>query len=230
MFWEWNSLLSAFPRSGAVNLGALGLVFGIGLAADGYVLASLMLLAAAALGAALTGRRASGIWVASSIPYCASVALAPIILRSDPEYGFAAIIFLFAIVWGTDVVAYFAGRALGGPKLCAPISPNKTWSGAMAGTVAAVLAGVIVGHTFGLAESGTIGVLAAMLSIFGQAGDLLESFLKRRFGAKDSGRLIPGHGGLMDRLDAFLAAGVVAVLIGVIRGGLQAPGRGLLVW
>ena len=110
------------------------------------------------------------------------------------------------------------------------VSPKKTWSGAIAGTAAAIVAGIIVVRASGIGDSFAIAALAAVLSIVAQGGDLLESFLKRRFGAKDSSRLIPGHGGLMDRLDAFVAAGLLAALIGIARGGLEAPGRGLLVW
>ena len=116
-------------------------------------------------------------------------------------------IFLFAVVWATDIVAYFAGRAIGGPKLVPRVSPKKTWSGAIGGTLAAVIVAVV-------ARQGDGGVRVVrhrhaggdLLSICAQAGDLFESALKRRFGAKDSGHLIPGHGGLMDRLDGFVAA------------------------
>jgi phosphatidate cytidylyltransferase len=137
---------------------------------------------------------------------------------------------LFAIVWGTDTIAYFLGRAIGGAKLMPQVSPKKTWTGALAGTAAAIVAGLIVARAASLTGTFAIAMLATVLSVFAQGGDLLESFLKRRFGTKDSSRLIPGHGGLMDRLDGFVAAGIIAVLIGVARGGFEAPGRGLLVW
>jgi len=156
--------------------------------------------------------------------------MSPIVLRRDPGYGFLAIMFLFAVVWGTDTAAYFIGRAIGGARLVPRVSPNKTWSGAIAGVAAAVLAGVIVARAGGVMGLPAVAALAALLSIVAQGGDLFESFLKRKFGAKDSGRLIPGHGGLMDRLDGFVAAGALAALIGVIRGGLETPGRGLLIW
>jgi phosphatidate cytidylyltransferase len=151
-------------------------------------------------------------------------------LRSDPVHGFLAIIFLFAIVWATDILAYFAGRALGGPKLMPRVSPKKTWSGALAGIIAAILVAVAIAKLAGLAGLAPIVVVAALLSVVSQAGDLFESALKRRFGAKDSSQLIPGHGGLMDRLDGFVTAAVLAAVIGFARGGFEAPGRGLLVW
>jgi len=137
---------------------------------------------------------------------------------------------LFAIVWTTDIVAYFLGRMIGGPKLLPRVSPKKTWSGAISGLAAAVLAAVAVAKVAGLSGLSSIALVAAILSFVAQAGDLFESQLKRRFGAKDSSHLIPGHGGLMDRLDGFVFAAVVAALIGILRGGVEAPARGLLVW
>jgi len=229
-FWEWNSLMPISDRRSILTIGELSLVIGVVLAADGYVIAGLMALTTGTVATTAMAPAQTRLWLAAGVPYCGSVAVAPIILRTDPEYGFASILFLFAIVWGTDIIAYFAGRAIGGPKLLPQVSPKKTWSGAIAGTGAAVVAGIIVTQAIGVGRSVTLAFLAAALSVCAQGGDLLESFFKRRFGAKDSSRLIPGHGGLMDRLDAFVAAGVIAAAIGIARGGLQAPGRGLLVW
>src|SRR5207244_9116237 len=129
-----------------------------------------------------------------------------------------ALIFLFAVVWSTDIAAYFAGRALGGPKLAPSVSPKKTWSGAIAGLAAAIAIAIGVANFGGLAGTLALSAIAVMLSVVAQAGDLFESALKRRFGAKDSGHLIPGHGGLMDRLDGFVAAATLAALIGFARG------------
>jgi phosphatidate cytidylyltransferase len=112
----------------------------------------------------------------------------------------------------------------------AQVSPKKTWSGAIGGTLAAVIVAVVLAKVMALSGLFAVTMLAVVLSICAQGGDLFESFLKRRFGAKDSGHLIPGHGGLMDRLDGFITASVVAALIGLLRGGFEAPGRGLLVW
>jgi phosphatidate cytidylyltransferase len=137
---------------------------------------------------------------------------------------------LFAIVWSTDVVAYFAGRAIGGPKLSPAVSPNKTWSGGVAGAVGAVAAAVTVASFIGPLDKATIALIAIVLSGVAQLGDLFESWIKRRFGAKDTSRLIPGHGGVMDRLDGFWAAALAGCLIGVLRGGFDNAARGLLVW
>ena len=156
--------------------------------------------------------------------------MAPILLRSDSEYGLLAMMFLFAVVWATDIVAYFVGRAVGGPKLVPRVSPKKTWSGAIGGTVAAVIWRSPSPRRRRFRNCLQSQCSRSFCRLSAQAGDLFESFVKRRFGAKDSGHLIPGHGGLMDRLDGFIAASVLAALIGLARGGIDAPGRGLLVW
>jgi phosphatidate cytidylyltransferase len=169
-------------------------------------------------------------WLAAGIVYSAGLFLATIGLRADAQFGFAAILFLFALVWATDIFAYFAGRALGGPKLMPRVSPKKTWSGAIGGTVLGVAAALLVAAAFGIGNLVAVGVVAVVLSAISQAGDLFESAIKRQFDVKDSSSLIPGHGGLMDRLDGYAAAVIAAALIGVARGGLDGPARGLLVW
>jgi phosphatidate cytidylyltransferase len=193
-------------------------------------LLALFLLGFGTLATAVLARHKHPLWVAGGVLYGGGLAVAPIALRSDVQRGFVALLFLFAVVWATDIVAYLAGRALGGPKLAAAISPNKTWSGAISGTGAAVVVAVGLAFAVHLAAPGVIAALAAALSVVGQIGDLFESALKRRFGVKDSSNLIPGHGGLMDRLDAFVAVAALAAIIGISRGGIEAPGRGLLVW
>ena len=170
------------------------------------------------------------LWLAGGALYAAVLAAAPILLRRDPEFGFVAIVLLFAVVWMTDIAAYFAGRLIGGPKLWPRASPKKTWSGALVGTAAAVMAAAAVAHAAGVGNLAAIAVLSLALSVASQIGDLFESSIKRRFGAKDASKLIPGHGGLMDRLDGFVAAAAVAAVIGLARGGLNAPSRGLLIW
>jgi phosphatidate cytidylyltransferase len=110
------------------------------------------------------------------------------------------------------------------------VSPKKTWSGAAGGTLASVVLGVLVAKFAGLGNLGAVALTALVLSVASQAGDLLESALKRHFDVKDSSGLLPGHGGLMDRLDGYLTAVVAAALIGLARGGFDAPARGLLGW
>jgi phosphatidate cytidylyltransferase len=169
-------------------------------------------------------------WIVAGLVYAAAVFAAPVLLRADAGYGLLAIVLLFAIVWSTDIFGYFAGRAIGGPKLMPAVSPKKTWAGAIAGTFGAMVVAVSVASLFGSFNATAIAGIALLLSICAQAGDLFESFVKRKFGVKDSSQLIPGHGGVMDRLDGFWAAAVVGCLIGLARGGFDAPARGLLVW
>jgi len=240
VLWEWCTLVAADERrsvllaaSPAVLLAVL-LVAASAAAPEGShnvrlvaaaTLLAMGMLATAAL--APIGRRA---WTAVGVPYAGLLGMAPIVLRNDEQYGFLAVAFLFAVVWATDIVAYFVGRAAGGPKLAPRISPKKTWSGAVGGTLAAIAAALVVAMAAGLVNVVALGLLAAVASVCSQAGDLFESALKRHFGAKDSSHLIPGHGGLMDRLDGFVAAAVLAAAIGLLHGGVDQAARGLLVW
>ena len=168
-------------------------------------------------------------WVAAGFLYAAAAEIASVLVRLDPVKGFAALMFVLLIVWVTDSGGYFAGRGIGGPKLWPKVSPKKTWAGA-AGGFAASLAVAIAFAAFGLGNAGPLLMLGAVLSVVSQLGDLFESAVKRRFGVKDSSHIIPGHGGLMDRLDGFVAAVVVAALFGFLRGGADGVGRGLMVW
>jgi phosphatidate cytidylyltransferase len=230
VLWEWTSMVAPADQRSVLGAGGAALALAVALAVTGHLLAAVIVLAMGAMGTASLARGERRIWVAGGVPYAGALALAPIVLRSDNENGFLAVVFLFLIVWTTDVGAYFVGRAVGGPKLVPQVSPNKTWAGALGGMGAAVIVAVAVAKAAALTNLFAIAMLAVVLSVCAQGGDLFESLLKRRFGAKDSSRLIPGHGGLMDRLDGFLTASVVAVLIGLARGGFESPGRGLLVW
>jgi phosphatidate cytidylyltransferase len=169
-------------------------------------------------------------WLAGGLAYAAVLLFAPLLLRRDPALGLTAVLFVFAIVWATDIAAYFAGRAIGGAKLWPAVSPKKTWAGAIGGTLGGVAAGLLVAKLAGLVVAPMLVIVALGLSIVAQAGDLLESAIKRHFGAKDSGHLIPGHGGLMDRLDGFLTAAAAAAMVGLLRGGFDGTARSLLVW
>jgi phosphatidate cytidylyltransferase len=230
VLWEWTSLVARADQRSVLATGAASLALAVALAVTGYFLAAVIVLAMGALGAAALALAERRMWVAGGIPYAGALAVAPIVLRSDNENGFLAVIFLFAIVWTTDIAAYFVGRTVGGPKLMPQVSPKKTWAGALAGVVAAVVVALALVKVAAQTDLFSIAMLAVALSVFAQGGDLFESFLKRRFGAKDSSHLIPGHGGLMDRLDGFVTASVVAALIGLARGGFEVPGRGLLLW
>lgn len=230
VLWEWTALVARNDPRSVLLTGGASLALAVVLVAAGHLLAAVVVLAMGAIGAASLALAERRTWVAGGIPYAGALALAPIVLRADDADGFLAVIFLFAIVWTTDISAYFAGRALGGPKLMPQVSPNKTWAGAVGGLIASVVVTLALAKMAGLTALFALAMLAVVLSVFAQGGDLFESFLKRRFHAKDSSHLIPGHGGLMDRLDGFVSASVAAALIGLARGGFEAPGHGLLVW
>lgn len=150
-------------------------------------------------------------FLAAGPPYIAFAAIALSWLRAVPEVGLLNIVWVFGVVWATDIAAYFVGRTVGGPKLAPRVSPGKTWSGAVGGALGAVAVGV--GMALG-ADAAPVpaGLASLVLSVVAQGGDLAESAVKRHFGVKDSGAIIPGHGGLFDRADALLAAAPVAAL------------------
>jgi phosphatidate cytidylyltransferase len=229
VYWEWSAMVAG----GAMALRAAGctaLVLAAAAVLAGETAAALAPLAVGAVMAAMFAPPRRRAWGAAGVVYAGTLLLAPVVLRGDPQLGRTAILFLFAVVWATDICGFFAGRWLGGPKLAAHISPGKTWSGACGGTLGAIAAGLAVMHAASEGTPAATACLALALSIVAQGGDLLESAVKRRFGVKDAGHVIPGHGGLMDRLDGFLAAAGVAALVGLLRGGIEASAHGLLLW
>lgn len=230
VLWEWMLLVGPDDRRTTLTTGVAALALAVALAGADRQLAAVIVVAMGTLAVAALAPSSRRLWIAGGVPYAGAIGLAPVVLRTDAEHGFLAVIFLYAIVWTTDIVGYFVGRVVGGPKLMPRISPKKTWSGAIGGTVAAIVVAIATANAAGLTSLLGVAMIAAVLSFVAQAGDLFESALKRRFGAKDSSHVIPGHGGLMDRLDGFVAATVLAALVGLARGGVEAPGRGLLVW
>jgi len=155
-------------------------------------------------------------WPAGVIYAAIPIFCFPLIRDQTQPDGLLLILFLFLVVVVTDVAAYFAGRAIGGPKLMPKVSPKKTWSGALGGLIVSMLAGMFFCSVF-LPDLGFWALIAAAaLSTFSQAGDLFESWFKRRFDVKDSSNLIPGHGGFMDRCDGLLLAAVPVVLYVVL--------------
>jgi phosphatidate cytidylyltransferase len=229
IWWEWLGLLG-FQSNRALVLGGIAVLAAalvvtlIGPAPAGF----LVLVFGAILAVVAAPRRRE--WAGAGIAYAGALLVATIGLRNDEAAGFLAIAFLFAVVWATDIFAYFVGRAVGGSKLAASISPNKTWSGAVGGLTAAVLAGLAVLRPTGLSGIVGAGLMILLLSAVSQAGDLFESRFKRLFEAKDAGSLIPGHGGVMDRLDGYIAAVVVAYVVGALRAGWDMPAQGLVRW
>jgi phosphatidate cytidylyltransferase len=234
VLWEWTVLVAGWSdwRILASGLAALCVAAVLAqLAMPGLAIAAVGLGALAALPHRPSGPAAAAtVWAGAGVVYAGIVLISPILLRSDPQMGFAALAFLFATVWATDIFAYFSGRGLGGPLLAPRLSPKKTWAGAVGGLAGGVVAGVLVAYASAGTQPVAAGVLALILSIAAQGGDLLESSVKRRFGAKDTSALIPGHGGVMDRVDGFLVAALIAVAIGTLRFGAAASARGLLLW
>jgi phosphatidate cytidylyltransferase len=169
-------------------------------------------------------------WRYFGIFYVGFPALALILLRVDSHYGFAAILWVFLVVWSADTLAYFAGRIIGGPKLAPVISPKKTWAGLGGAVAGSALVSFIFARVTQLDGVWTLAILAGCLAVVEQAGDLFESSLKRFHGVKDAGRLIPGHGGVIDRVDGLIAVAVTAALIGVFHEQGAYAARGLLHW
>jgi phosphatidate cytidylyltransferase len=225
---EWLAITGVAPRR--------PLQFALG---GGLVVLTVLALAQASLtvfagavgliclvGLALARGGRDRLWAVAGFFYSAVISLVPPAVRDDPENGLVGLFWMFAVVWATDIAAYFTGRRLGGPKLWPQVSPKKTWSGFLGGLIAGTLGGLVVVTL--LARSGEslptgwapVLLASAAASVASQLGDLGESALKRRFDVKDSGHLIPGHGGAMDRLDGFfaVAAGVGAVLLAARLG------------
>ena len=239
VLWEWSLLVSRAADWRILVPGLPALCAAAVLAQSSEPVVAIAAIALGALGAAvatalqLRGGQwsaAAAVWAAAGVVYSGIVLTSPIMLRSDPQMGFAALAFLFAIVWATDIFAYLTGRRLGGPLLWPRLSPKKTWTGAIGGLAGGVVAGAIVAYASAGTHLVAAGVLALILSIAAQGGDVLESSVKRRFGVKDTSALIPGHGGVMDRVDGFLVAALIAVVIGALRFGTAASARGLLLW
>ncbi|MBX9843027.1 MAG: phosphatidate cytidylyltransferase [Xanthobacteraceae bacterium] len=230
VLWEWQTLVCGHDRNSVLTVGAAALAGAAAVLTVGWFGIAIALVALGGFAIAGLASQVRRGWCVAGLVYAAALLIAPVLLRSDGTFGFAAILFLFVIVWLTDIAAYFAGRAIGGPKLMPRVSPKKTWSGAIGGSIAAVVGGVLLARQFGITGIAAVAVVALVLSVVSQAGDLFESAVKRRFNAKDASQLIPGHGGLMDRLDGFVTAAVAGALVGLLHGGLNATARGLMVW
>lgn len=154
-----------------------------------------------------------------AVAYTLAAVLALLWLRHQPADGRETILWIVACIWATDIGAYVVGRAAGGAKLAPRISPGKTWSGLVGGMAWAAVASAVAGYAFGLGDTISLAAIGAGLAVVGQIGDLLESAAKRRAGVKDSGTLIPGHGGLLDRVDGLMAILVVVALVRLAVGG-----------
>jgi phosphatidate cytidylyltransferase len=228
LYVEWLTIVELGRETRVVACGVAAIAIAGVCLATGWIGTSLVVLAAGLVAVAVVSP-ARRQWAATGFCYAALAQMASVLLRLDSAEGFVALMFVLLIVWVTDIGGYFAGRGIGGPKLWPRVSPKKTWAGAIGSFVAslAVAAGFAA---LDLGKTVPLLLLAALLSVVSQLGDLFESAVKRRFGVKDSSHLIPGHGGLLDRLDGFVAAVFVAAIFGFLRGGADGVARGLMVW
>lgn len=234
---EWFRMVDVPIRTLSFGLAAGGLVaaclamYAAGAVPALGVLGLAMVLSSASVSKTAGSRppvRGARGWIAAGLAYIGLGTLAFIGLRAE-AHGLVAVLVVFLVAWSTDVFAYFVGRSLGGPKLWPKVSPKKTWSGTIGGLMAGGCAGAMVFVWLGVPVVTATVVVALFLSVVAILGDLLESAAKRKFGIKDAGKLIPGHGGLMDRVDGLLAAGMVAVVMGFIAGNGHDIASGLLV-
>jgi phosphatidate cytidylyltransferase len=227
--WEWGRLVRgrSFDGTAAIQAAAVAAIaVSVTLARPDLALVAV---AAALAGTAIFGLSSDTLgWSLAGLAYLVLPAWAMVWLRSDPTFGAASLLYLFAVAWTTDTTSYVGGRLIGGPKLAPRISPRKTWSGLILGTLSPAL----IGYAFAVVLKGTSSwrLALASIAIAGacQIGDLSESAVKRRFGAKDMSQLIPGHGGLLDRIDGLLIAAIAAALIALRNPA--SPSRGLLIW
>jgi phosphatidate cytidylyltransferase len=228
LFVEWQMLVKGAQTS-VLGTGIFALVM-IGAALNLHdVGAAVFCIPAGVLAIGSFTTQEARFWAPAGMIYAGSALIASVLIRQDQDLGFEALIFVLLIVWITDILGYFAGRGIGGPKLWTRVSPKKTWAGAIAG-VAGSLVFASLFAWYGYGGIVPLALLGVAFSIIAQLGDLLESAVKRHFGVKDSSHIIPGHGGLLDRLDGFVTSIVAAALIGAVRSGTDAVGHGLLIW
>lgn len=225
VFWEWQNI-TGYDKYGLLELAAPASV------AASVVLVILNFPAlesvipaifAVMFSVAACVRRGVPYWFPFGVPYAILPVLGLCTLRADHQSGLATVVFLFSVVWAADIFAYVAGRTFGGPKLAPKISPKKTVSGALGGALAGIIVGIGIAAWFGQSSWWYYGILALILTVCSQVGDLFESYVKRRFGVKDSGTIIPGHGGVMDRVDGLIAATVALYFYSIIMIFSQSP-------
>lgn len=226
---EWETMVSRAPltKAGMVLIAIVGLS-GLSFPLLGPAGTITLILLGCAIAVALPGE--GRWWRVAGLAIYGAVILSTLILRGDTHAGVLASLFLGTVVWMTDSAAFFAGRQIGGEKLAPDISPSKTWSGAMGGLALGAGAGLIV-WILATDSPWWIGLLIAIaISVLGQVGDLCESAIKRYFRIKDSGDIIPGHGGLMDRMDSLTLGVFFVLLVGSLHMGTNSVAHGLLYW
>ena len=225
MAWEWVRMTDADapPRAFAIATGtAVGAALLAAQDAQGWT--AFWIIAGAGCAALDRRPRGAARYAFAGVSYVAVSAALLVTLRNGDPGGLGATLFLFAVVWSADIFAYLGGSWIGGPKLLPAASPNKTWAGLIAGLCLGVAAGVAVAYAYDMTPLHA-GLIAAPTAFAAVLGDLLLSLVKRRFKVKDAGRLIPGHGGVLDRVDALMLATVFAGLVLAVHPAAW-PGAG----
>lgn len=223
MIWEWQRIVTGKAPMGlgamilyATAASALGI-------AHRWPVAALVVVAIGTFAVALGGRfqhEKAVNWLALGVPYIVLPAVALLWLRTDKLIGRETVFFILFVVWATDIGAYAFGRLIGGPKLAPRLSPKKTWAGLLGGMACAALTGWACGVWAGSSQPLLLGLIGGGLAVVAQAGDIAESAVKRRFDVKDSSNIIPGHGGVLDRVDGVLpVAALVALVVALTSGG-----------
>lgn len=240
--WEWQRMAGTDRNRLVFAGGSLALVLAAAFASQSGPDIGMAIIFVASAGLAWLAGPSKRLWASCGLIYAGALVGSVYALRDldNPlqsaglhSFGLTAIAWLFAVVWGTDIMAYFGGRLIGGPKLWPRVSPSKTWSGTLTGVICGGLLGLLLVKWLPPSAEPVakwpILILGIVTAIISQAGDFLESSIKRHFGVKDSSNLIPGHGGFMDRLDGFITAAAFAALVCLVRGMPPFP-AGLFVW
>ena len=232
VLWEWQRIVDSGRLLERVAVGAALIAVAALLAMHNYAVFAMLAVVAATAAVGFVAPPEKRVWAGAGALYAGALVVSLALLRASPAYGFAAILWLFAIVWGADVAAYFVGRRLGGPKLWPSVSPGKTWSGAIAGALVGAALGLALGLVLvpGEIRIGPVFALGLAAAVVSEFGDLFESGVKRHFGVKDSSRLIPGHGGLMDRVDSFTAAAIFVAVAAAANSRGSFITSGLFQW
>ncbi|WP_422024897.1 phosphatidate cytidylyltransferase [Pyruvatibacter mobilis] len=234
MTYEWARLVRGSHLNADYIIHAVTAIVSIGLAgADKPLLGLLAALAGVVLALVVVILRGQGRrWPMIGFPYILLPCIAIVWLRSGGEWGMLTLYWLLAVVWATDIMAFVAGRTIGGPKLAPRFSPAKTWSGLLGGMAGAAVAGAATSLILNLDVAVLLALISGGIAVIAQIGDIAESALKRYAHVKDSSHLIPGHGGVLDRVDGLIFAAVaaaLAALIGVLTEQGQGIGLGVFV-
>jgi phosphatidate cytidylyltransferase len=216
MCWEWQHIVARrFDRSGQVS--AVICAAACLIAVTTPHLAVIAVVVAAVASAILTqrtdGTPVPRLWAAAGCLYAGLPSVALVWLRCGAGAGRSVLLWLLLLVWATDIGAYAAGRMIGGPLLAPAISPKKTWAGLLGGMASAAAVGAGIAIIVGVAAPVALAIVSGLLAVVAQAGDLLESWVKRRWGVKDASNIIPGHGGVLDRVDGVLTVALVVAAV-----------------